>query len=67
MRWKEKTMQKQSHRHLREEDRKIIYRMRKAGKTQQEIADVLGVSQGGVPPKVDPLLMRVGLGSGCLV
>jgi len=48
LRWKEKTMQKQSHRHLREEDRKIIYRMRKAGKTQQEIADVLGVSQGTI-------------------
>jgi IS30 family transposase len=43
-----KKMQKQSHRHLREEDRKIIYRMRKAGKTQQEIADVLGVSQGTI-------------------
>ena len=41
-------MQKQSHRHLREEDRKIIYRMRKAGKTQQEIADMLGVSQGTI-------------------
>lgn len=41
-------MQKQSHRHLREEDRKIIYRMRKAGKTQQEIAEVLGVSQGTI-------------------
>jgi len=41
-------MQKQSHRHLREEDRKIIYRMKKAGKTQQEIADVLGVSQGTI-------------------
>jgi IS30 family transposase len=38
-------MQKQSRLHLREEDRKIIYRMRKAGKTQHEIADVLGVSQ----------------------
>jgi IS30 family transposase len=41
-------MQKQNHRHLREEDRKIIYRMKKAGKTQQEIADVLGVSLGTI-------------------
>lgn len=43
LRWKEKTMQKQCHRPLREEDRKIIYPMRKAGKTQQEIAEALGV------------------------
>jgi IS30 family transposase len=41
-------MQKQSHRHLREEDRKIIYRMMKAEKTQKEIAAVLGVSQGTI-------------------
>ena len=48
LRWKEKTMHKQSHRHLREEYRKIIYRMRKAGKTQQEIAEMLGMSQGTI-------------------
>ena len=41
-------MQKQSHRHLREEDRRIIYRMMKAEKTQKEIAAVLGVSQGTI-------------------
>lgn len=51
-------MQKQSHLYLREEH-KIIYRMRKAGKKQQEIADVLGVSQGAsgkelAKPKAQP-------------
>lgn len=41
-------MQKQNHRHLREEDRKIIYRMRKTGLSQQVIAETLGFSQGTI-------------------
>ena len=38
-------MQKNTYRRLREEDRHIIYRMRKAGNTQQQIAEALGYSQ----------------------
>ena len=41
-------MQKQSYHRLREEDRNIIYRMRKAGHNQQDIAYALGVSQSAV-------------------
>ena len=41
-------MQKTSYRRLREEDRQVIYRMSKAGKTQQEIAQALGLSQSTV-------------------
>ena len=41
-------MQKRTYRHLREEDRQVIYRMSKAGKTQQAIAQALGVSQSTV-------------------
>ena len=40
-------MQKQN-RHLREEDRGVIYRMKKAGKTQSEIAQATGFSQSAV-------------------
>ena len=40
-------MQKQN-RHLREEDRGVIYRMKKAGKTQPEIAQAIGFSQSAV-------------------
>jgi IS30 family transposase len=40
-------MQKQN-RHLREEDREVIHRMNKAGKTQCEIAQAIGFSQGSV-------------------
>lgn len=35
-------------RHLREEDRGVIYRMNKAGKTQPEIAQAMGFSQSAV-------------------
>jgi IS30 family transposase len=41
-------MQKNSYHRLREEDRHIIYRMRKAGNTQQQIADILGYSQSTI-------------------
>lgn len=41
-------MQKPSYRRLREEDRQVIYRMSKAGKTQQEIAQAFGLSQSTV-------------------
>ena len=41
-------MQKRSYRRLRAEDRQIIYRMSKAGKTQSEISLALGVSQSAV-------------------
>ena len=41
-------MQKSSYRRLREGDRQVIYRMSKAGKTQQEIAQALGLSQSTV-------------------
>ena len=41
-------MQKTSYRRLREEDRQVIYRMSKAGKTQQQIAQALGLSQSTV-------------------
>ena len=41
-------MQKTSYRRLREEDRQVIYRMSKAGKTQQEIAQAFGLSQSTV-------------------
>ena len=41
-------MQKKSYRRLREEDRQIIYRMSKAGKTQKEISLALGVNQSTV-------------------
>lgn len=40
-------MQNQN-RHLREEERGVIYRMNKAGKTQPEIAQAIGFSQGTV-------------------
>ena len=35
-------------RHLREEDRGVIYRMNKAGKSQPEIAQAIGLSQSTV-------------------
>ncbi len=41
-------MQKPSYRRLREEDPQVIYRMSKAGKTQHEIAQALGLSQSTV-------------------
>lgn len=41
-------MQKKTYRRLREEDRHIIYRMRKAGNSQAEIAIALGVAQGTI-------------------
>ena len=41
-------MPKTSYRRLREEDRQVIYRMSKAGKTQQQIAQALGLSQSTV-------------------
>jgi IS30 family transposase len=41
-------MSKKKHRHLREEDRGVIYRMNKAGKTQQAIAEAIGFSQSSV-------------------
>jgi IS30 family transposase len=40
-------MQKQN-RHLREEDHGVIYRMKKAGKTQPEITQAIGFSQSAV-------------------
>ena len=40
-------MQKQ-YRHLREDDRGVIYRMNKAGKSQQEIAQAIGFGQSTV-------------------
>ena len=39
---------KKQNRHLREEDRGVIYRMKKAGKTQSEIAEAIGFSQSAV-------------------
>ena len=41
-------MPKRSYRRLREEDRHIIYRMRKAGNNQSEIAYALGFSQSAI-------------------
>ena len=41
-------MPKKSYRRLRAEDRPIIYRMRKAGKSQREIAHFLGFSQSTI-------------------
>lgn len=41
-------MQKNTYRRLREEDRHIIYHMRKARNTQQQIADALGYSQSTI-------------------
>ena len=41
-------MQKDTYHRLRKEDRHIIYRMRKAGNTQQQIADILGYSQSTI-------------------
>gem|GEM_PF-5263232 len=41
-------MQTRSYRRLREEDRHIIYRMRKAGNKQSEIAHALGFSQSAI-------------------
>ena len=41
-------MQKNSYQRLREEDRHMIYRMRKAGNTQQQIATILGYSQSTI-------------------
>ena len=41
-------MQKRSYRRLRAEDREIIYRMSKAGKTQHDISLALGVTQSTV-------------------
>lgn len=39
---------RKEYRHLREEDRGVIYRMNKAGKGQDEIAEAIGFSQGTV-------------------
>ena len=39
---------KKTHRHLREEDRGVIYRMNKAGKSQTEIAHAIGFGQSAV-------------------
>lgn len=36
------------HRHLRQEDRGVIYRMNKAGKTQVQIAEAIGFTQSSV-------------------
>lgn len=41
-------MQKNTYRRLREEDRHIIYRMRKAGNRQEQIANILGYSQSTI-------------------
>ena len=41
-------MPKTNYRRLREEDRHVIQRMRKAGKTQKEIAEALGFCQSSV-------------------
>ena len=35
-------------RHLNERDREIIYRMRRSGSCQEQIAEVLGITQGTV-------------------
>jgi len=40
------------YRHLREEDRGVIYRMNKAGKTQSEIAQAIGFSQSAVSKEI---------------
>ena len=37
-----------THRRLRSEDRGVIYRMNQAGKSQREIAEAIGFSQGTV-------------------
>lgn len=39
---------REAYRHLRREDRDVIYRMNKAGKTQTEIAQAIGFSQSTV-------------------
>lgn len=39
---------RKSYRHLGEQERGVIYRMRKAGKTQTEIAEAIGFSQSAV-------------------
>ena len=41
-------MPTRSYRRLREEDRHIIYRMRKAGNSQSDIAHALGFSQSAI-------------------
>jgi len=41
-------MSESNYRRLREEDRQIIYRMRKAGNSQQEIAYVIGFAQSTI-------------------
>jgi len=43
-----KTMNKTKYRRLCQEDRGVIYRMNKAGKGQQEIADAIGFTQSAV-------------------
>ena len=45
-------MQKQN-RHLREEDRGVIYRMNKAGKPQSEIAQAIGFGQSAVSKELN--------------
>lgn len=40
------------YRHLREEDRGVIYRMNKAGKNQTEIAETIGFSQGTISKEI---------------
>ena len=41
-------MRKKSYRHLRAEERGVIYRMKQAGKRQSEIAEAVGFSQGTI-------------------
>ena len=51
-------MQTRTYRRLREEDRHIIYRMSKAGNTQCQIAQAIGVSQSTVSKEM-PVIVAV--------
>jgi IS30 family transposase len=46
-------MQEYNYHRLREEDRHIIYRMRKAGNTQSEMANALGCSQSAISKELN--------------
>lgn len=51
---------RKKYRHLREEDRGVIYRMNKAGKKQSEIAEAIGFSQGTVSKELKRNLGKKG-------
>ncbi len=51
---------RKEYRHLREQDRGVIYRIKKAGKSQEEIAEAIGFSQSSVSKELNRNLGKKG-------